>query len=197
MRDMLMQEGISDTKVLDAMEKIDRKIFVPEGQKSLSYENRPLPIGYSQTISQPFIVALMTQLLELKGTERVLEIGTGSGYQSAILSHLCHKVYSVEAIVELSRKAQSLFSNLGYDNILVKSGDGKLGWKEHSPYDRIIVTAAPSSIPQELLSQLKDGGIMVIPVGQRYSTQILWRIFKRNNSIQKESHGYVSFVPMV
>ncbi len=197
MTEVLRGEGITDESVLDAMKRVDRKDFVPTGHRAFSYENRPLPIGHGQTISQPFIVAFMTQLLELKGDERVLEIGTGSGYQTAILANLCSHVYTVEVVEELSKQAQTRLAGLGYDNISFRIGDGCLGWEEQAPYDRIIVTAAPEDIPDAFGRQLAEGGMMVIPVGPRYGTQILWRVKKVDGSFVKENCGGVLFVPLV
>lgn len=197
MVEILRKEGITDELVLGAMEQVDRKDFVPSEHHAYSYENRPLPIGYRQTISQPFIVAFMTQLLELGGDERILEIGTGSGYQTAILANLCSHVYTVEIVRALSSEARMRLSDLGYNNISFRTGDGYSGWEEYAPYDRIIVTAAPEEIPQALTSQLKDGGIMVVPAGPRYATQILWKLSKIDGLLRKQDYGGVVFVPLV
>lgn len=197
MVDMLKKEGITDELVLDVMGRVDRKDFVPSEHYAYSYENRPLPIGYGQTISQPFIVALMTQLLELRGAERVLEIGTGSGYQTAILANLCSHVYTVEVVRALSSETRMRLNDLGYTNISFRIGDGYSGWEENAPYDRVIVTAAPEEIPQVLTSQLREGGIMVVPTGPRYATQTLWKVSKIHGSLLKQDHGAVVFVPLV
>jgi protein-L-isoaspartate(D-aspartate) O-methyltransferase len=197
MVERLRKEGITDELVLSVMERVDRKDFVPSEHHAYSYENRPLPIGYGQTISQPFIVAFMTQLLELRGDERVLEIGTGSGYQTAILANLCSHIYTVEVVRALSSEAGMRLNDLGHSNISFRVGDGYSGWEENAPYDRIIVTAAPEEIPQVLTSQLKDGGIMVVPVGPRYATQTLWKVSKVDGSLHKQDYGGVAFVPLV
>jgi protein-L-isoaspartate(D-aspartate) O-methyltransferase len=157
--------GIGDARVLDAMRRVPRHLFVPPGSRSIAYEDRPVSIGHKQTISQPYMVAFMTQELELRGTERVLEIGTGSGYQTAILAELCPEVYSVERIPELAAAAEKTLLSLGYQRVHVRTGDGGEGWPAYAPYDRILVTAAAPSIPQALRSQMADNAVMVIPVG--------------------------------
>jgi protein-L-isoaspartate(D-aspartate) O-methyltransferase len=187
--------GVRDKHVLAAMLKVERHKFVPEALRSLAYTDGPLPIGEGQTISQPYIVALMTELLELEGGERVLEIGTGSGYQAAILAELCAHVYTIEILEPLTIRAKALLEELGYSNITVKCVDGYLGWEEHAPYDAIIVTAAPPDIPQPLIEQLKEGGRLVIPVGTFY--QELKLIEKKNEKLITESVIPVRFVPMV
>ncbi len=186
--------GISDERLLQAMLDVERHKFVPAQNQSFSYTDRPLPIGEGQTISQPYIVALMTELLQLKGKERVLEIGTGSGYQAAILAELVAEVYTIEIIDELAQTAARVLEGLGYDNITVKAGDGYLGWKEYAPFDAIIVTAAPTHIPQPLIKQLKDGGRMVIPVGDNYQKLQLLR--KSNGRVIVTDIIPVRFVPM-
>lgn len=191
----LKGRDIVDKKVLDAMLKVERHKFVPKEYQKFAYIDEPLPIGYGQTISQPYIVALMTQLLELKGDEKVLEIGTGSGYQAAILAELCKEVYTIEIIPELAQRAEKLLKELGYKNIFVKVGDGYLGWEEHAPYDAIIVTCAPDHIPQPLIDQLKDGGKMVIPVGEVFQELVL--VEKKKDKVIKKSIIPVRFVPMV
>ncbi len=192
----LKARDITDQKVIQAMLKVERHRFVPKEYKELAYIDEPLPIGYGQTISQPYIVALMTQLLELKGDERVLEIGTGSGYQAAILAEIVKEVYTIEIIPELAKKAEKLLKEeLGYKNIHFKIGDGYLGWKEFAPFDRIIVTCAPEHIPQPLIEQLKDGGKMVIPVG--VYTQELIVVEKEGNKVYKRATIPVRFVPML
>jgi protein-L-isoaspartate(D-aspartate) O-methyltransferase len=158
--------GVRSETVLRAMEAVPRHRFVPPEMKHLAYSDGPLPIGQDQTISQPYIVALMTELLELHATDRVLEVGTGSGYQAAVLAEIASEVYSVEIIPELHTRAKELLTGLGYKNIFLKLGDGTWGWSEHAPYDKIIVTAATSQhIPEPLETQLREGGILVIPVG--------------------------------
>ncbi len=190
----LKGRDIVDKKVLDAMMKVERHRFVLEKYLSDAYDDTPLPIGFGQTISQPYIVALMTQLLELKGDEKVLEIGTGSGYQAAILAELVGSVYSIEIIPELGQKAESLLKDLGYKNVFIKIGDGYLGWPQESPFDRIIVTCAPDHIPGPLIEQLKVGGKIVIPVG--VYVQELVVVEKTKDKIVKRSIIPVSFVPM-
>lgn len=188
--------GVRNPKVLNAMRTVERHKFVPSHQVASAYEDHPLPIGHGQTISQPYIVALMTELCELDGTEKVLEIGTGSGYQAAILSLLAKEVYSIELIEPLATQAAKCLKELGYKNVIVKCGDGYLGWPEQAPFDVIMLTAAPPSIPQALVDQLKDdGGIMVAPVGDFF--QELVRIRKINGRVYRETVTHVRFVPMV
>jgi len=186
--------GVKEPHVVSAMLKVDRHLFVPKELQNSAYTDQPLPIGEGQTISQPYIVALMTELLELKGGEKVLEIGTGSGYQAAILAELVKEVYTIEIIEALATSAKKLLLQLGYQNITVKAGDGYLGWPEVSPFDAIIVTAAPDHIPKPLLEQLKEGGRMVVPVGT-YS-QVLKKIVKRSGRIETSDIVPVVFVPM-
>lgn len=186
--------GIKDPRVLSAMLKVERHRFVLEEYLNAAYSDQPLPIGEGQTISQPYIVALMTELLELKGEEKVLEIGTGSGYQAAILAELAKEVYSIEIIEPLASSAEKRLRQLGYQNINVKVGDGYLGWPEVAPFDAIIVTAAPDHIPKPLLEQLKEGGRMVVPVGTY--TQELKKIVKRSGKIETADVIPVVFVPM-
>ncbi|MCX7678200.1 MAG: protein-L-isoaspartate(D-aspartate) O-methyltransferase [Spirochaetes bacterium] len=188
--------GVRDPKVLHAMRTVERHKFVPSHQVSSAYEDHPLPIGHGQTISQPYIVALMTELCELNGTEKVLEIGTGSGYQAAILSLLAKEVYSIELIEALATQAAKRLKDLGYRNVTVKCADGYLGWPEKAPFDVIMLTAAPVSIPQTLVDQLKDdGGILVAPVGDFF--QELVRVRKINGRVYRETITHVRFVPMV
>lgn len=186
--------GIKDEVVLNAMRKVDRHKFVPEEIRHQAYSDRPLPIGEGQTISQPYIVALMTGLLELKGGDRVLEVGTGSGYQAAILAELANYVYTIEIIESLALSAENLLRELGYRNIDVKIGDGYIGWEEFAPFDAIIVTAATSHIPQPLLDQLKEGGRLAIPVGDYY--QELKKITKVKGRVKSQNVTPVVFVPM-
>jgi len=193
--EILKDEGIKSQKVLNAILKVPRHMFVPQEYLSLSYENEALPIGYGQTISQPYIVALMTEALNLQGNEKVLEIGTGSGYQTAILAELALEIYTVERIKELLEEAKKRLRVLGYNNVYFKLGDGTLGWEEFAPYDRIIVTAASYDIPEPLKEQLKDGGIMVIPIGGR-DFQYLYRIMKKGDNFYRENLGGVRFVPL-
>lgn len=192
----LKGRDITDPKVLEVMSQIPRHQFVPEEYKDQAYEDHPLPIGEGQTISQPYIVALMTQNLELQGDEKVLEIGTGSGYQAAILSKLVQEVYTVEIIKSLGVKAKDRLERLGYDNVVVQVADGYYGWPEHAPFDAIIVTAAPDHVPPPLLDQLRDGGIMVIPVGPPGSYQTLWKLTKKGDQIISKNLGGVLFVPL-
>ena len=186
-----------DPRVIEALASVPREEFVPRTRRHQAYENRPLPIGYGQTISQPYIVAVMTDLLNLKPDDRVLEIGTGSGYQAAIAAQLAKEVYSIEIIEILGRKARKRLKRLGYDNVRVRLGDGYYGWKEHAPYDAIIVTAAASHIPPSLVRQLKRGGRMIIPVGSRFATQQLVLVEKdRNGEVHTRQLMPVTFVPL-
>jgi len=193
-KEQIISRGISDKKVLEALRKVPRHIFVDEAYRDSAYEDRPLPIGSGQTISQPYIVALMTESLELTGNEKVLEIGTGSGYQVAILAELAKEVYTVEIIPSLYHKNKKLLTR--YKNIKMSNHDGYLGWKEYAPYDRIIVTAAPDHIPQIFIEQLKDSGIMVIPVGPSSWNQVLYKVIKQGKNIKKISLCDVAFVPL-
>ena len=186
--------GVKDPRVLSALLKVERHRFVPEEYLNSAYSDQPLPIGEGQTISQPYIVALMTELLELKGDEKVLEIGTGSGYQAAILAELAKEVYTIEIIESLASRANNRLLELGYRNVKVKSGDGYLGWPEAAPFDAIIVTAAPDHIPKPLMDQLKEGGRMVVPVGTY--TQELRKIVKRSGKVETIDIVPVIFVPM-
>lgn len=194
--EQLQRRGVQNPKVLEAMRKVERHLFVPPEVSSAAYEDHPLPIGEEQTISQPYIVAYMTEALALKPTERVLEIGTGSGYQAAILGELAAEVYSIEIIPELAKQAEERLKSLGYKNVHVKAGDGYQGWPEYQPFDAIIVTAAPDEIPQALIQQLKTpGGRMIVPVGS--ASQELILITKMENGIEKKSLLPVRFVPML
>jgi protein-L-isoaspartate(D-aspartate) O-methyltransferase len=186
--------GVKDPRVLSAMLKVERHLFVPKELQTSAYMDQPLPIGEGQTISQPYIVALMTELLDLKGEEKVLEIGTGSGYQAAILAELVKEVYTIEIIEALANSAKNRLLEIGYQNVMVKAGDGYLGWPEVAPFDAIIITAAPDHIPKPLLEQLREGGRMVVPVGT-YS-QVLKRIVKRSGRIETSDIVPVVFVPM-
>jgi len=192
----LVRRGIKDRRVLDAMRQVPRHLFVPKDTRGLAYCDGPLPIGQGQTISQPYIVALMTELLELTGQEKVLELGTGSGYQAAILSRLVSQVYSVERHAALAEQAEKVFAQLGYDNIVISVGDGTLGWPEHSPYEAIIVTAAAPDVPQPLMEQLADGGRLVAPVGSRWS-QVLAKVKRQGETLTREHLTAVAFVPLV
>jgi len=187
---------ITDEQVLAVMEKVPRHEFVPADMLSQAYNDYPLPIGYGQTISQPYIVALMTQLLQLKPHDRVLEIGTGSGYQAAVLAEITDQVYTVEIIPELAERARATLDRLGYNRIVSKQADGYYGWPEHAPYDAIIVTCAPDHVPQPLLDQLADGGRMVIPVGPPGGYQSLWVITRQGDEFHNFNWGGVIFVPL-
>lgn len=194
----LRSRDILDSKVLQAMLTVPRHQFVDEHIRESAYNDYPLSIGEGQTISQPYIVALMTQLLELKGNEKVLEIGTGSGYQAAVLAEIVEEVYTVEIYESLSEKSEKLLMDLGYQNIKFKVGDGYHGWEEHAPYDAIIVTCAPDHVPPSLLQQIKDdGGRIVIPVGGIWMVQTLMKIEKIEGKIKSKGIIGVRFVPMI
>jgi len=195
-RDFLQQEAL-DERVLDALRKVPRHEFVPDGQRPHAYENRPLPIGHGQTISQPYIVAVMTDLLKPKKTDRVLEIGTGSGYQAAIFAELVDSVYSIEIIEKLAEQAASNLKRSGYGAVHTRSGDGYYGWENEGPFDGIVVTAVSSHIPPPLIKQLKPGGRMIIPVGAPFMTQYLVLVSKdADDKITTRQILPVSFVPL-
>ena len=194
--DQLIRRGIHDPKTLEAMRQVPRHLFVEDALQNQAYADFPLPIGRGQTISQPFIVALMTQALGLQGHESILEIGTGSGYQAAILSLICEKVYTVERIDTLLVNARSIFDKLHYLNILTKLDDGTNGWPEYAPYDVIIVTAGGPKVPEPLLDQLADPGRLVIPVGDR-GTQNLQLVTKKDGAITEKTIEYVRFVNLI
>jgi protein-L-isoaspartate(D-aspartate) O-methyltransferase len=187
--------GINSKRVLEVMGSVPRHEFVPESQRNFAYRDEPLPIGYGQTISQPSLVAFMTDKLDLKSTDRVLEIGTGSGYQAAILSQLVAWVYTIEIVEPLARRAMADLKRLGYNNVSVRIGDGYKGWPEYAPFDAIIVTCAPDHIPQPLVDQLRDGGRMVIPVGET-GDQSLYLLQKHGQAIEQRAILAVRFVPM-
>lgn len=191
-----LSREIKDKRVLAAMAKIPRELFIPAERQYLAYEDGPLPIGYGQTISQPFIVALMTEALELTGIEKVLEVGTGSGYQSAILAQMAKLVITTERIPHLAETARQLLSTLGYNNIVVQSAGEELGWQNDAPYDAIIVTAGAPAIPPELVAQLAVGGRLVIPVGSEY-VQELCRLIKLPQQNKVENLGGCRFVPLI
>jgi protein-L-isoaspartate(D-aspartate) O-methyltransferase len=195
-QDQLISRGIRDPRVLQAMAKVPRHRFVGDDLKSEAYEDHPLPIGYEQTISQPYIVAYMTEALELTNTERVLEIGTGSGYQTAILAELSKEVYSIERVEALLLMAKQALAELGYTNICFKVFDGTLGWKDRGPFDAIVVTAAAPTIPQPLLEQLSDSGRLIIPVGAKVSQELV-KIRKKDGNFIREELGGVRFVSLV
>jgi protein-L-isoaspartate(D-aspartate) O-methyltransferase len=194
--EQLLPRGIHDSKILEAMRKVPRHLFVEDAMQDQAYGDFPLPIGRGQTISQPFIVALMTQALGLKGHETVLEIGTGSGYQAAILSQICEKVYTVERIDSLLVQARKIFDSLHYLNILTKLDDGTNGWPEYGPYDAIIVTAGGPKVPEPLLGQLADPGTLVIPVGDR-GVQDLRKVTKKEGRITEKTIELVRFVSLI
>lgn len=194
MVDLIESRGVADSTVLDALRTVPRHRFVPAPIADQAYGDRPLPIGEKQTISQPYIVALMTELLEPKPGDTVLEIGTGSGYQAAVLAELVAHVYTIEIIDVLALRADSTLKELGYRNITVKSGDGYQGWAEHAPFDGIIVTAAPDHVPQPLVDQLADGGHLVIPVGDEWQELVV--LTRSGNKIERRSVTPVRFVPM-
>jgi len=197
-RQHIEQRGVRDRRVLEAMRKTPRHLFVPEGLRAMAYADQPLPIGHGQTISQPYIVAFMTELLEPKPDQKALEIGTGSGYQAAVLSHLVGHLYTIEIVPELARSSASLLKQLGYKNITVRHGDGYKGWPEQAPFDRILLTAAPPDIPQALLEQLKPGGRLVAPVGASVFEQELVVIDKdKDGKLHRRPSLPVRFVPMV
>jgi len=188
--------GVKDKKVLEAMRKVERHKFVPSNIQNQAYQDFPLPIGDGQTISQPYIVALMTEVLDLDNTKNILEIGTGSGYQAAVLAEICNMVYTIEIVKALGEKSKKLLADLNYNNVIVKTGDGYQGWKEHSPFDAIIVTCAPTHIPQALKDQLAEGGKMVIPVGGSFAQELVL-LTKKSGKIKETDIIPVRFVPMM
>jgi protein-L-isoaspartate(D-aspartate) O-methyltransferase len=194
-REQIAAEGVRDAEVLRAMGKIPRHEFIPQANRSLAYQDGPLPIGHGQTISQPYIVAFMTEALELKQGMKVLEIGTGSAYQTAVLAELGAEVFTIEIINELCASAAALLKKLGYRKVHTRCGDGYRGWVEAAPFERILLTAAPEQIPQALLAQLKDGGVLIAPVGGM--RQHLVRVRRLGNLYKEESLLPVRFVPMV
>ena len=196
-KQQIMARGVEDPRVLEAMRKVPRHLFVPEKYRAFSYRDHPLPIGQGQTISQPYIVAFMTEALDLKPDEKVLEIGTGSGYQAAILAELVKEVYTIEIVEKLGKRARQTLEMLGYKNIHVKIGDGYKGWPEKAPFDAVIVTCAPERIPEALVQQLNDGGRMIIPVGRAGAIQELIRAVKKKGKLKTKEVMRVRFVPMV
>jgi protein-L-isoaspartate(D-aspartate) O-methyltransferase len=195
-KEQIEKRGIKDARVLEAMRKVKRHVFVPEAYRDLAYSDRPLPIGNDQTISQPYIVALMTDYLNLKKGDKVLEVGTGSGYQAAVLAEITPEVYSIEIIPELAENARSVLRDQGYNQVNIKIGDGYKGWKEHAPYDGIIVTASPSDVPPPLKAQLAEGGRLIIPVGGAVFQKLIL-LEKQNGKIERKEISGVRFVPMV
>ncbi len=188
--------GIKDPRVLNALRKVERHLFVPSEQASRAYDDYPLPIGYGQTISQPYIVAFMTEALGISPHEKVLEIGTGSGYQAAVLAELCDSVFTVEIVPALGERAGNLLTILGYKNVFVRIGDGYQGWARHAPYQAVIVTCSPTHIPLPLIEQLDEGGRMIIPVGPLHSQELVVLVKKKGKLTQKQVLP-VRFVPMV
>ena len=194
--EQLMRRGINDPRVLDVMRRVPRHEFVPEEFRGLSYADHPITIGHGQTISQPYIVALMTQTLELKKEDVVLEIGTGCGYQTAVLAELCREVFSIERIASLAHEAKAVLHKLGYQNIKIKVADGSLGWQEKMAFDAIIVTAAAPDANTPFPKELKDGGRMVIPIGDRYH-QTLFRFTKKDDRLVSQEVCQCVFVPLI
>lgn len=195
-RDQIRSRGIVTPRLLEALLEVPRHEFIPEEFAHLAYADQPLPIGAGQTISQPFIVAAMTDALELTGSERVLEVGTGSGYQAALLAQLAREVFSIESHPELAREAEQRLHQMGYTNVRVRAGDGTLGWPEAAPFDGIIVTAAAPSLPPPLVEQLAEGGRLVIPVGEEHQQELL-QVIRRGEEVVQRSLHYVRFVPLV
>jgi protein-L-isoaspartate(D-aspartate) O-methyltransferase len=194
-RVQIEDRGITDKAVLDALRKVPRHLFVPSEYRAEAYADTPLPIGYDQTISQPYIVAYMTEVLKPEAKKKALEVGTGSGYQAAILAEIVNHVYSIEIIPELAKESADRLRSLGYKNITVKYGDGYLGWEEAAPFDIVIVTAAAEQIPLPLVEQLAEGGRLVIPVGAPTAVQELILLEKKNGKIEKSRLTFVRFVP--
>lgn len=193
----LERRGITDRYTLDAMMHVPRHHFVPSSMQVHAYVDSPLVIGKGQTISQPYIVALMTQSAECDPSSKVLDIGTGSGYAAAVFAHFCHEVYSIERIPQLAEEAKERFQTLNYDNIHVKIGDGTLGWEEHAPYDAIVVTAGAPVLPQSLVGQLKDGGKLIIPVGDSTFQKLVRYRKQEDGTLSEEVLEYVRFVPLI
>jgi len=197
-KNQLQSRGIRDDAVLKVMRSVERHNFVPENYRDRAYSDGPLPIGHGQTISQPYIVAFMTEQLQVSSQHKVLEIGTGSGYQAAILGELAKHVFTIEIIPELAEGAKNILNHLSYKNITVRAGDGYKGWPEEAPFERIMVTAAPAEVPQTLVDQLAPGGRMILPVGAQFLVQYLWVIEKDDQgTVTKEKILPVRFVPMV
>ncbi len=192
----IKSRGVGNKNVLDAMNRVPREEFVPKQAREFAYEDTPLPIGLGQTISQPYIVALMTELLELKKSDKVLEIGTGSGYQAAVIAEIVSEVYTIEIVAELAQQSAERLKNLGYENVKVRAGDGYKGWPEHAPFDGIIITAAVDHLPKPLLEQLKMGGRLVYPKGDPMSVQELEVVKKTEKGLERRLVTYVRFVPM-
>jgi protein-L-isoaspartate(D-aspartate) O-methyltransferase len=194
-KNQIMLRGVKDEKVLNAMRKVPRHLFVPSSSRSDAYGDYPLSIGYGQTISQPYIVAFMTEALQLSGNERVLEVGTGSGYQAAILGEICDSVFTIEIVEPLGNSASKLLEELGYDNVSVRVGDGYQGWPERAPFDAIIVTCSPTHVPEPLEEQLAEDGYMIIPVGEKYYQELVL-LKKKKGRLVRQNVLPVRFVPM-
>jgi protein-L-isoaspartate(D-aspartate) O-methyltransferase len=192
----LERRGLHDERVLNAMRKVKRHHFVEPAFRDRAYDDTPLPIDEGQTISQPYVVARMTDLLDIQPSDKVLEIGTGSGYQAAVLAELCHKVYSIERHMSLLQKARAALDEQGYSNVVLKQGDGTIGWTEFAPFDKIIITAAAPKFPRTLFNQLKDGGLMVFPMGEK-RTQDLVLVQRSGEEAMMKEVGQVAFVPLV
>lgn len=192
----ILSRGITDTETIEAMLTVPRHLFVPEDIREEAYRDYALPIGYGQTISQPYIVALMTSSLHLEGTEKALEVGTGSGYQAAVLAEIVDHVYTIEIIPELAQRAEKTLEELGYTNVTVKNADGYFGWEEYQPFDVIMITAAVDHIPPPLIQQLKDGGLLVLPLGNPLYYQALTLVEKEGNELYTKHLSDVQFVPM-
>jgi len=196
-RDQIRGRGIADQRVLDAMSRIPRHLFVSENLRRQAYADHPLPIGEGQTISQPYVVALMTEALQLRPRDRVLEIGSGSGYQAAVLAEIVKEVYTIEIRPTLASGAERTLRTLGYRNVKVKQADGYYGWEEHAPFDAIIITASANHIPPPLIRQLKEGGRLILPLGSTVYYQTLTLVTKQKGELSVEQRGAVAFVPMV
>jgi protein-L-isoaspartate(D-aspartate) O-methyltransferase len=192
----VMGWGITNTAVIDAMLAVPRHEFIPAEYQFEAYANHPVPIGYGQTISQPFVVAMMTEAAQVEAGDKVLEVGAGSGYQAAALAEIAANVYTVEIVEALAERAEATLAELGYENVTVRHGDGYFGWEEQAPFDAILVTAAPDHIPHPLVNQLKEGAHMIIPVGPVGGFQTLWRVTQTADGVQTENLGSVRFVPL-
>jgi len=195
-RQQIASRGITNRRVLDAMRKVERHLFVPSNQAISAYDDRPLPIGFGQTISQPYIVAFMTEAIDQPGVKKVLEIGTGSGYQAAILAELFDSVFTVEIVPGLGQQAKKLLAGKGYTNLQVRIADGYQGWPQHSPYQAIVVTCSPTHVPAPLVEQLDEGGRMIIPVGERYNQELVI-LTKKDGKLKQTAVLPVMFVPMI
>jgi protein-L-isoaspartate(D-aspartate) O-methyltransferase len=191
----IRNRGVNNPEVLDAMKKVPRHLFIPKEYEDEAYNDYPLPIGYGQTISQPYIVAYMTEAVKPNSKKKALEIGTGSGYQAAVLAEIVDKVYTIEIVPELAKESAERLKDMGYDNVICKYGDGYQGWPEHAPFDIIVVTAAPEKIPQPLIDQLAEGGRLIIPVGASGAVQELVLVIKRNGKTEEKRLTFVRFVP--